>query len=284
MTKSFTIIEQTSNQYNYFFKNNSTTTFILLLPILTLLITTITFAILWKKQIPPSSNPYALHNGTIGFPPLLPNDGKYLQWTILHLNDIYEMLPLDQGRKGGLSRVASVRQLLLQENAHTFTILAGDFLSPSALSQAEVNGTTLNGKQMIAAFNTLGLDFVTFGNHEFDLNETELIARMNESTFRWISSNVFESGTNQSFSISVPYHLVTIDQLKILFIGLTIDENQPYVRISNQTLLIPFVKKFLQSMSDVKYDILIALTHLDIATDITLAENIPQIDLILGGT
>jgi 5'-nucleotidase len=193
------------------------------------------------------------------------------------------MLPLDQQRKGGLARVASVRQLLLQENPQTFTILAGDFLSPSALSQAKVNGTILNGKQMIAAFNILGLDFVTFGNHEFDLHRSELISRMNESKFKWISSNVFHRRRNQSFSISIPYHIVTIDQIQILFIGLTIDKNQPYVKIVNTTSLIPFVKEFLQSLSNVKYDVLIALTHLDLSTDIELAENIPEIDLILGG-
>jgi 5'-nucleotidase len=106
---------------------------------------------------------------------------------------------------------------------------------------------------------------------------------MNESTFTWISSNVFQRGTNQSFSTSIPYKLLDLDQVKILFIGLTIDSNQPYVDIINQTLLIQFVKQFLQSISDIKYDILIALTHLDIATDIQLSENIPQIDLILGG-
>ncbi len=140
------------------------------------------FGLLWGLgySSPFSSKKYAVNNGVIGFPPLLPNDGKYLQWTILQLNDVYEMLPLDQQRKGGL---ACVRQLLLQENPHTFTILAGDFLSPSALSQAKGNG-----KQMIATFNTLGLDFITFANHEFYLNQTELISRMNESTFKWISN------------------------------------------------------------------------------------------------
>jgi 5'-nucleotidase len=193
------------------------------------------------------------------------------------------MLPLDQQRKGGLARVASVRQLLLQENPQTFTILAGDFLSPSALSHSKVNGTTLNGKQMIASFNTLGVDFVTFGNHEFDLTQSDLISRMNESTFKWISSNVFQTGTNQSFSISIPYHILNIDQIRILFIGLTIDKNQSYVQIVNKTSLIPFVKQFLQSLSNIKYDVLIALTHLDLSTDIELADNIPQIDLILGG-
>ncbi len=143
----------------------------------------------WPHQPPPdrypwkqtstlfSLNKYAINNGVIGFPPLLPNDGKYLPWTILQLNDVYEMLPLDQQWKGGLARVVRVRQLLLQENPLTFTILAGDFLSPSALSQAKVNGTALNGKQMISSFNTLELDFVTFGNHEFDLSQSELISR-----------------------------------------------------------------------------------------------------------
>jgi 2',3'-cyclic-nucleotide 2'-phosphodiesterase (5'-nucleotidase family) len=199
MTELYTIIQH---------KHYSITTFILIITNFILLINTITFAILWKKQTSTlsSSNKYAHNNGMIGFPPLLPNDGKYLQWTILQLNDVYEMLPLDQQRKGGLARVASVRQLLLQENPQTFTILAGDFLSPSALSQSKVNGTPLNGKQMIASFNTLGLDYVTFGNHEFDLTQSDLISRMNESTFKWISSNVFQSGTNQSFSISIFNH------------------------------------------------------------------------------
>ena len=226
-------------------------------------ITTATFAFLWvfKDPVPFTSKKYSVENGTIGFPPLLPNDGKYLQWTILHLNDVEEVLPLDNTRKSALTRVARVRQLLKQENPHTYTILAGDFLSPSALNQAIVNGSALNGKQMIAAFNTLGLDFVTFGNHEFDLKQGELIARMNESTFKWISSNVFQSEIDRSFSISIPYYVLTVEQVRILFTGLTINENQPYVRIVNKTLLVPFVKDFLQSISDVKYDVLIALTH-----------------------
>jgi 2',3'-cyclic-nucleotide 2'-phosphodiesterase (5'-nucleotidase family) len=47
-------------------------------------------------------------------------------------------------------------------NGYTIAILSGDLVSPSAL------GTILNGKQIISTMNTLGLDFITFGNHEFD--------------------------------------------------------------------------------------------------------------------
>ncbi|CAF1267621.1 unnamed protein product [Rotaria sp. Silwood1] len=251
--------------------------------IISLIITTITFIVLWKNSKSYSNSIYAVDKGTIGFPIRLPNDGKYIQWTILQLNDVYEMLPLDQGRKGGLARVAHVRQLLLEENRQTYTILAGDFLSPSALSQSKVNGTTLNGRQMIAAMNTLGIDFVIFGNHEFDLNETELISRINESKFTWISSNVFKSGSDQLFSSTIRYKILPINDINILLIGLTIDIDKPYIRIINQTSLIPFVKQFLTSISNIKYDVLVALTHLDLKTDIQLAEHIPEIDLILGG-
>ncbi|CAF1310585.1 unnamed protein product [Adineta ricciae] len=253
--------------------------------IISLTITTIVFAVIWNraKSRSPSDNVYAVAKGTIGFPIRLPDDGEYVQWTILQLNDVYEMLPLDEGRKGGLARVARARQLLLEENRNTYTILAGDFLSPSALSQAIINGTTLNGRQMIASLNTLGLDFVTFGNHEFDLNETELIARMNESKFSWIVSNAFRQGTDQPFYSSIQYKVVPVNNVQVLFMGLVIDIVKPYIRIINQTSLVPYVKQFLQTISHVKYDVLIALTHLDLETDIQLSENIPEINLILGG-
>ncbi|UJR24754.1 hypothetical protein I4U23_006128 [Adineta vaga] len=258
---------------------------LLCLIIISLTITTIIFGIAWNraKSRSSSNDVYAVDKGTIGFPIRLPNDGDYVQWTILQMNDVYEMLPLDQGRKGGLARVARVRQLLLEENVQTYTILSGDFLSPSALSQARINGTTLNGRQMIASLNTLGVDFVTFGNHEFDLNETELIARMNESTFTWIASNVFHHGSEKSFYSSISYKIQTINNIQVLFIGLVIDVVKPYIYIVNQTSLIPFVQQFLQSIPRDKYDVLIALTHLDLETDIQLSEKIPEINLILGG-
>ncbi|CAF2966179.1 unnamed protein product [Rotaria sp. Silwood2] len=264
-------------------KNNLIIIVIAGLLIISLTITTITFSVLWNRSKSHSNSLYAVDKGTIGFPIRLPNDGKYIQWTFLQLNDVYEMLPLDQGRKGGLARVARVRQLLLEENRQTYTILVGDFLSPSALSQSKINGTTLNGRQMIASMNTLGIDFVIFGNHEFDLNETELISRINESKFTWISSNVFKIGTNQSFSSTIRYKIISIDEINILLIGLTIDINKSYIRIINQTSLITFVQQFIKSISNIKYDVLVALTHLDLQVDIQLAQHIPEIDLILGG-
>ncbi|CAF1333672.1 unnamed protein product [Rotaria sp. Silwood1] len=183
------------------------------------------------------------------------------------MNDVYELLPQDKGRKGGLARVAYMRQLLKEENLNTYTILAGDLLSPSAL-------TTMN---------SLGLDFITFGNHEFDLSEKDLLSRMNESTFTWISTNIFRQDNNQIFGSSISHKIITIDTIRILFIGLTLNGTGNYVRIINQSSLVNYVQTFLKLFSNGTYDVLVAITHLDMIIDIELALNIPQIDLIIGG-
>lgn len=71
----------------------------------------------------------------IGSPPVLNNPGSYVQFTFLQMNDVYELIPLSGGKKGGLARVATIRALLLQENPHTYTVIAGDLVSPSALGE-----------------------------------------------------------------------------------------------------------------------------------------------------
>lgn len=223
------------------------------------------------------------HYRIIGYPIRLRKGDRSVQWTILQMNDVYEILALDGGRKGGLARVAKIREMLKEENPNTLTILAGDFLSPSALGLSRVNGSALNGRQMVATLNVLGLDFVTFGNHEFDINRTELLARMNESEFKWISSNIFEKDTRNLFGRSISHEIVHIDGVRILFIGLTIDGTGSYVDIVNQSSLVDYVQEFLKRFPSGTYDVLVALTHVDMQTDVQLASRVPQIDLILGG-
>ncbi|UZQ54315.1 hypothetical protein OOK60_17845 [Trichothermofontia sichuanensis B231] len=102
-------------------------------------------------------------------------NAETIQITLLHLNDIYEITPIEQGQRGGMARVATLRQQLLARNPHTYTLLAGDAFSPSALGTAMVNGERLAGRQMVAVMNAIGFDYATFGNHEFDLPEAAFL-------------------------------------------------------------------------------------------------------------
>ena len=115
-----------------------------------------------------------------------------IDFILLQLNDVYEIAPLEGGNAGGLARVASVRKELLRENPNVVTIIAGDFLSPSLTANLSLeNGEKIAGLQMIETLNTMGLDYATFGNHEFDLRDSALLSkRINQCNFRFVTANV----------------------------------------------------------------------------------------------
>lgn len=214
-----------------------------------------------------------------------------VEFIFLQINDVYEITPLESGAVGGMARVASLRNQLLEENSNTITILSGDFLNPSGMGQVRVDGEKLYGKQMVDVMNKTGVDYVTFGNHEFDLKEADLLKRIGESNFGWISGNVshvMESGTKpfQWKGEDIPaYKIIEIqpaegDPVKVGILSVTLNENQPsYTQIDN---FMEKAKAAYEEMKD-KCDVPIAMTHLTYEDDQELAKEIPGIKLVMGG-
>lgn len=215
--------------------------------------------------------------------------------TFLQLNDVYEITPMEGGKFGGMARVATVRTELKKQNPNTFTFLSGDFISPSAIGTSMYQGKRINGAQMVDAMNVLGVDFVTFGNHEFDLGEQPLLDRMRESKFWWISSNIKHkvNGEVKPFELSgsvtvkpVPdYFILKIKnnsgaEARVGIITATLGTSQPpYIVWSD-----PFTSA-VKAYDEVKNqaDFVIAITHLSIEDDKKLAALIPELKIILGG-
>jgi 5'-nucleotidase / UDP-sugar diphosphatase len=207
-----------------------------------------------------------------------------VNFTLLQLNDIYEITPIQGGKSGGLARVATIRQQLLQQNPRTYTILAGDVFSPSALGTAKINGKPLAGQQMVAVMNSLGLDYATFGNHEFDISENLFLERLKESKFTWFSGNVSDKN-GKSFPLVPRSFIFEVKgdrgaNIRVGLIGVTLGSNPAnYVTYTDPIATAKEEVKALQG----KVDIIIAVTHLAMETDRQLAESVPEIKLILGG-
>src|SRR5919109_2304045 len=102
--------------------------------------------------------------------------------TILTVNDVYEVAPV-RGR-GGLAELMTLLKAERATATHHLTTVNGDFLSPSLMS------ALFKGAQMVDLFNTLGVDVVVFGNHEFDFGPDITLQRMGESAFVWLGTNV----------------------------------------------------------------------------------------------
>lgn len=209
-------------------------------------------------------------------------DGK-IRFTILQLNDVYEITEVSGA--GGLARVATLKQRLKKNNPNTYLFLAGDLFNPSALGTAKVDGERLAGKQMVAIMNQIPLDYMTFGNHEFDFNEEQFKKRMEESKWNWVSSNT-KDAQGQSFPNVPENRIIEVSDgngksIKIGLIGLTLDSNKkPYVTYSNP---IDTARKQLEILKEQNTEVIIAITHLAIEDDVKLSLQFPEIDLLIGG-
>ncbi|MGQ0766147.1 MAG: bifunctional metallophosphatase/5'-nucleotidase [Gemmatimonadota bacterium] len=202
-------------------------------------------------------------------------------FTILHINDVYEITAV--GGTGGLARLATLRRQLEEERGRVLLTLGGDFLSPSALGTALVDGQPLAGAQMIGVLNAVGLDWATLGNHEFDVGEQALRNRIAESRFGWVISNVTD-GSGSMFPGTVSHAIVRVlaggRPLRLGLLGIVLPANRvSWVRYADQYESARRTARMLRDSADV----VIAITHQYYYEDARLAGEVPDIDLILGG-
>lgn len=227
------------------------------------------------------------------------NDDGLIEIVFLHVNDVYEIAPMPGDNKGGMARVATLKKQLLEKNKNTIAILPGDFVSPSVIGTLrDPQGNKIKGAHMIDVMNETGIDIVTFGNHEFDLDEEDLQKRLDESEFQWVSSNVlqkkkrklkpFYKNKNEKRKKKeyIPETIIKtfVDEdgtsVTVGFFGVTLDvKQQPYVAYEDP---IQRAKVMVKELDD-KVDLMIPITHLEVADDKELAKKVPRFPLIMGG-
>ena len=204
---------------------------------------------------------------------------------LLHLNDVYQFTPLEQGRVGGLARVSTLRKKLLPQATHTLTFFAGDTLAPSVESFSEVDGKPLQGQQMIDAWNALGVDYAVPGNHDFDFGDTVLRERIKASRFPWLAANIFDNHTGRPFEGLMPYQLIELSGVKVGLFGLLLPGTEVSSSVSQDTNIRDICSTAKPVVSRLRAQgatVIIALTHLELEQDRELARCAP-VDVILGG-
>lgn len=206
-------------------------------------------------------------------------DSRTTTITILQLNDLYQVSPVDRGKRGGIARAATLHKKIRAQSPNTLFLLSGDFISPSVASRL------FKGKQMIAALNAAGLDIATLGNHEFDFGPDVLRERMKESRFAYTVANVFDKQTGNPFGGAARYVIRELAGVRVAIFGLLLAETSsvsapgPAVRFDDP---IAVGKRLSRELRRRGADIVIALTHLPMRDDKRLAAE-GDIDLIVGG-
>ena len=190
----------------------------------------------------------------------------------LLVNDVYVADTMADGN-GGLARVATVRHRLADQGPVLF-VLAGDVLSPSLLSKY------YSGRQMVEAFNAAKLDYATFGNHEFELPLDTLERRIDESHFKWISSNCTRAD-GSAFPKVLPWDTVRVSGQKVGIFGLTLQG--AYRKAYRCADPDSAARQAVDTLVAQGAELVVGLTHQTIEADRDLLAREPRLDLILGG-
>jgi 5'-nucleotidase len=214
--------------------------------------------------------------------------------TIVHFNDVYHLPPFKpadaRGIVGGVSRFHSVLARI-RETSNPLVLFSGDFMGPSLMS------VITKGKQMVDAFNFLGVNYGVFGNHEFDFGLKTLKEVIHGYTQGrhvysgsqtvWLMSNMIEPD-GSPLGGAQPYAVCTWNNVKIGLLGLC--ENwlpQCSNLLSTEAIYLDIFDRGeeLARMLKNDYDceVIIALTHNRYPVDRELSERCPSIDYILGG-
>jgi 5'-nucleotidase len=226
--------------------------------------------------------------------PAAPRSGS--GFTILQVNDTYKIEGLRAGSVGGMGRVRTLRTRLEAEGRPVIVLHAGDFLFPSVMSKY------LKGAPMVHALSRLdGGDafdprlFVTFGNHEFDdPDEQVLFDRIAESQFTWISSNVRVQAPGAAgfqplgarFANVKDHVVLDLGGIRVGIFGLTLDDQRrPWVEYDYAPeARHAAVARVLDELAREGAEYVVALTHQNLSEDEALARDFgDRIDWIVGG-
>ncbi|KAK7868782.1 hypothetical protein R5R35_003628 [Gryllus longicercus] len=200
--------------------------------------------------------------------------------TILHFNDVYNVESRATEPVGGAARFCTAFKSFSHLNP--LILFSGDVFSPSMLS------TFTKGEQMIPILNELGTHCAVFGNHDFDFGLEKLSELTAQTNFPWLMSNVIDQETGRPLGDGRITHVVDWNGKRLGLIGLV--EQEWLDTLSNinpeEVTFLDFVeagRKLGAQLKQEGCDYVIALTHMRTPNDIKLAENVEEIDLILGG-
>lgn len=198
---------------------------------------------------------------------------------ILYLNDFHGFArPHQTGDsktpRGGASWLASRAKQLGKEKPSLF-VAAGDMI------QGDIWANLFRGESVIKLLNSMGLDVMVVGNHEFDFGQQILIQRIREAKFPMLGANVIGlEGLGK-------HTMKEIGGVKVALIGVvTVDT--PFATHPRNVAGLRFeepeeVLKALVKRLCPEAELLVVLSHCGYAKDREIAQRVPGIDLIIGG-
>lgn len=229
----------------------------------------------------------------VGLSPVhaLSSKNDLVKISILHTNDMHSNIePFTSGRNkglGGMHQLSSMIKKVRKEEENVLLLDAGDVF------QGTPYFNLFGGELEFKLMSQMGYDAITLGNHDFDNGIDGLVKQMKHANFSFISSNYDFTNTALDGKV-IPHQIFKKEGVKIGVFGIGIELNGLVdanlckgVKYLDPVSIANSKANFLKNK--LKCDLVICLSHLGFKyksekiSDIKLAEQTSNIDLIIGG-
>jgi 2',3'-cyclic-nucleotide 2'-phosphodiesterase (5'-nucleotidase family) len=209
--------------------------------------------------------------------------------TILHWNDFHShntpWVPTsynkDQHTVGGYAVFDAYLDSLQRVYPGALRVHAGDDF------QGSPTCAVTKGVSQIEILNKVKPDFFTIGNHEFDYSWHYLDSlRLNLAKFGMYAANLIDTETGESATpqfrvfIRKGYRFALIALTNPYLNELTMPKNLEGVRVADP---IETARNLINTLGSRGIDLFVVVSHMGIGMDKKLAEEVPEVDLIVGG-
>ena len=207
---------------------------------------------------------------------------------LLHSNDMHgDFLAehVDEKLIGGVSLLSGYVNRVRQTEPNTLYCIAGDMFRGSVIDQEYLGISTIEIMNMLAP------DVVTLGNHETDYGLAHLLFLEKCARFPIVNANLYI--TMNHVHLFQPYHIIKMDGMKILFIGVLTEE--VIAQTKNDGMIGTLVdiedaaqevERICNAHNSIDIDFTVLLTHIGFEEDKKLAAKLDPacgVDVIIGG-
>ncbi|MCX8043059.1 MAG: 5'-nucleotidase/apyrase family protein [Desulfobacterota bacterium] len=211
--------------------------------------------------------------------------------TVAHLNDTHshlsgsaiELLCNDEPMTvvtGGFPKLAAALKKIRERNQHVLFLHAGDVFQGTAFF------TAFRGEADAVLLNSMQLDAMCLGNHEFDKGIEVLADFARRVSFPLLAANLDASREPQLNGRICPSMVRDIGREKVGIIGLAHPDTP---LLSNPGAMVSFtdpvvaLRQEIKRLTSLGVNIIIVLSHCGFEQDRELAEQVEGIDIIVGG-
>jgi len=196
-----------------------------------------------------------------------------IELTLIHVNDLHgHILPDRRSGEGGMAALATLIQRERQRDPDVIFLDAGDLIQGSAAD------TLSRGELTFRLYDQLKPDAYVLGNHAFDYGLERLFENLTHVGFPVLCANYRFSPLQRNRIRR--FTILERKGIRIGVLGLTIPRRIQGLGPASDP--IRTAQEWAPRLRG-RADILIALTHIGLDSDLRLAREVPDLDLIVGG-